>query len=448
MPDDPQPDAGGSMTLMQAVFIGVGAMVGAGIFALLGEAGAVAKSAVWLSFVIAGGVAALQGYSFARLGAKYASEAGMMGYISAGFGGRSRVTSTSTWLVFSSSMIVVAMVAVAFGSYAAATIAGGRAPLPLVKIMATAVLLGMTALNAVGGAGAVAKAQSWIVRIVLAVLISISVVTMYTADWRLLAPSTYPSFGDVLGSVALTFFAFLGFGMISFTARDLKHKKDLGIATYVALAIATATYAAVALGVFGQLAPAQVTKAGPLAIALAAQPVLGRAGYWIVAVTAMLATAGAANAYIYPASGLLEWLANEGLFPPVFGLRWRGVSVGLLITAAIILMLVWAFDLTAIASLGSAVALLLFLLISVGHIRIRRQTGASLALLLIGVFMVAATLVGFVVTTVVDDPVSMWAFAVIAVLAVVLDIAWRAARDHNAGAQMDPEGQDQHRRIA
>ena len=54
-------------TVRQAAFIGVGAMVGAGIFALLGAAGAVAGTAVWLSFVLAGVVAGLQGYSFAKL---------------------------------------------------------------------------------------------------------------------------------------------------------------------------------------------------------------------------------------------------------------------------------------------------------------------------------------------------------------------------------------------
>ena len=59
------------LTVRQAAFIGVGAMVGAGIFALLGAAGEVAGAAVWLSFLIAGFVAALQGYSFAKLGARY-----------------------------------------------------------------------------------------------------------------------------------------------------------------------------------------------------------------------------------------------------------------------------------------------------------------------------------------------------------------------------------------
>ena len=60
----------------QAAFIGVGAMVGAGIFSLLGAAGEVAGAAVWLSFLLAGGIAALQGYSFAKLGARYPAPAG------------------------------------------------------------------------------------------------------------------------------------------------------------------------------------------------------------------------------------------------------------------------------------------------------------------------------------------------------------------------------------
>ena len=62
-----------TLNVRQAAFIGVGAMVGAGIFALLGAAGEVAGAAVWVSFLIAGIVAGLQGYSFAKLGARFPS---------------------------------------------------------------------------------------------------------------------------------------------------------------------------------------------------------------------------------------------------------------------------------------------------------------------------------------------------------------------------------------
>ena len=58
--------AGRHISTQQAAFIGVAAMVGAGIFSLLGAAGEVAGAAVWLSFLIAGGIAALQGYSFGK----------------------------------------------------------------------------------------------------------------------------------------------------------------------------------------------------------------------------------------------------------------------------------------------------------------------------------------------------------------------------------------------
>src|SRR3954447_15686669 len=105
------------LTVRQAAFIGVGAMVGAGIFALLGAAGEVAGAAVWLSFLIAGVVAALQGYSFAKLGARYPSAGGLLEYVAKGFGD-GHLTGVTAWLTYSANAIVTAMVAVSFGTHA------------------------------------------------------------------------------------------------------------------------------------------------------------------------------------------------------------------------------------------------------------------------------------------------------------------------------------------
>lgn len=424
----------GTMTRNQAVFIGVGAMVGAGIFALLGEAGAIAKSAVWLSFLLAGIIAMLQGYSFAYLGKQYASEAGLMGYLSAGFGDESRVTSVSSWMVWASMAIVVAMVAVSFGTYAAATLTGGEMPGTLTKVMATLIVVAVILLNALGGASVVAKTQSFLIRLVIVVLLGLAVVTMLTADWTLLAPSNYPPLRDIIGSIALTFFAFLGFGVVSFTAKDLKNESDLGPATYIALAIATITYVSISLGVFGQLTPEQVTAAGPTAIALAAKPVLGMTGYWIVAITAMLSTAGAVNSTVYPAQGLLSSLARQQIFPRAFGAKIGRFPISLLITGVLVLAFVWLFDLSAIASIGSAVALLIFLIISTGHFRIRAQTGANPAILALGILTVVVTLLGFLVTTLSTSPTSLTAFVGLAILAILLDVVWRAVRARRSPA--------------
>jgi amino acid transporter len=74
------------MTARSALFVGVGAMVGAGIFALLGQAGAIAGSATWLSFLIAGVVSLFLGYSFVKLGLRYPSRGGLIEFLAVEFG--------------------------------------------------------------------------------------------------------------------------------------------------------------------------------------------------------------------------------------------------------------------------------------------------------------------------------------------------------------------------
>src|SRR5262245_57186427 len=98
-----------TLNVRQAAFIGVGSMVGAGIFSLLGAAGEVAGAAVWLSFLIAGAIAGLQGYSFAKFGARYPSAGGLLEYVAKGFGD-GHFTGIIAWLVLATNAIVTSMV--------------------------------------------------------------------------------------------------------------------------------------------------------------------------------------------------------------------------------------------------------------------------------------------------------------------------------------------------
>ncbi|MFL5759653.1 MAG: amino acid permease [Thermomicrobiales bacterium] len=81
-----QANGRGQIGMFGAAFMGIGAMVGAGIFALLGEAGAIAGTAVWLSFLIAGAIALLQGYSFVKLGSRHPSQGGRIELLLEGLG--------------------------------------------------------------------------------------------------------------------------------------------------------------------------------------------------------------------------------------------------------------------------------------------------------------------------------------------------------------------------
>jgi amino acid transporter len=104
----PDPSPVPTLNTRQAAFIGVGAMVGAGIFSLLGAAGEVAGAAVWVSFLLAGGVAGLQGYSFAKFGSRYPRPVAS-GDAVQGFG---TARSGSSRLVLATNAIVTGMVAV------------------------------------------------------------------------------------------------------------------------------------------------------------------------------------------------------------------------------------------------------------------------------------------------------------------------------------------------
>ena len=187
-----------SISTRQAAFIGVAAMVGAGIFSLLGAAGEVAGAAVWLSFLLAGAIAALQGYSFARLGARYPSAGGLLEYVNRAFG-EGHVSTVVAWLVYMANGIVTAMVAISFGSYASEAFAGGDPA--WIKGFAVALLVVMTGVN-LAGSTVVARAQSLVVFVVIGILAAFAAATIANADPANLAPSTYPGIRDIVSSVA------------------------------------------------------------------------------------------------------------------------------------------------------------------------------------------------------------------------------------------------------
>jgi amino acid transporter len=417
-----------TMSVVGAAFLGLGAMVGAGIFALLGQAGAIAGSAVWVSFAIAGVISLLLGYAVAKLGVRYPSSGGLIAYLIEGFG-RGHVTGVASWLFYFAGLIVTAMVAVSFGSYGAALFFGDDAAGVWVNVLASVVVVAMVAINAVG-AGVVAKVQSVIVFLLLGVFAVFIVVTLADADWDLLAPSTYPSTADIVASVALTFFAYIGFSVISFTAADLRDpRRELPRAMYLGVGLTAAIYVLISLGTFGALTTEEVQQYGDTALAHAAEPALGEAGFTMMSIAALLATSSSVNANLFAAGNITALLANERMFPPFFGGRALGGPKGLVISAAGVLVLANVFDLTAIAQIGSVVAMVIFLMIGVAAVRLRHETGSKAAVIVTAMAMTTLVLVLFMADTIENDPATFVWTIVIALLAVLLEGFWSRFHD-------------------
>lgn len=421
----------GSISLMGAIFIGIGSMVGAGIFALFGEAGKIAGAAVWISFLIGGIIALLQGYSFAKLGARYPSSGGMISWIVRGYG-KGLFTGGIVMLGYFSVLIVTAMVAVTFGNYGVGLINQiFQVTLnPIwVKILAALIIILLTFVNSIG-AEAVTRAQTAIVTIVLIILSGFAIAMLSQMNVSFLAPSGYPSTSKIFASVALTFFAYLGFGVISFVGGDIEDpKKNMPRAMYLSIGLTMILYVALAIGVFGTLTVEEVIKYADTALAAAAYPIFGAAGVTLISISALFSTTGAINSQLYASIGATYAMAKDGHLPPVFALkrRWRTAGTqGLVISSILILALALLFNVSAIASIGSAVALAIFALITVAHLRMRKDTGASLIVLILALVGTIVAILLFAWNTLITDPRVFAILVATIILAWVVEAIWRA----------------------
>jgi amino acid transporter len=413
------------ISLIGAVYIGIGSMVGAGIFALFGQAGTIAGSAVWLSFLFGGIIALLQGYSFAKLGGRFPSSGGPIDWIVRGYG-TGLFTGGVVMLGYFSYIIVGAMVAASFGSYASKLIIGDGAPAIWVKIFSSALIILLTLVNMIG-AKAVTRAQTVVVSIVLVVLSGFAIAMLSQINVSMLSPSTYPPLSYILASVALTFFSYLGFGVIAFTGGDMVNPtKNLPRAMYISLGFTMLLYVALAIGVFGTLPVSEVIANADTALAVAALPIFGQFGFTMISIAALFATTGSLNSQLYADLGATGKMAQDGMLPPVFGRKnQRGGTYGLLISAALTLILAILFNLAAIASLGSAVALAIYVLITVAHLRLAGETKASRPMLVLALATTSLAIILFAWYTVQTEPQLFVILLVSIVLAWVVEAIWR-----------------------
>lgn len=366
------------MTFWPAVSLGVGAMVGAGIFALLGEAGAIAGSAVYIAFAVGGVIALASGYSLGRLGARYPSCGGIVEYLVQGYG-TGLFTGAMSIVLYLAAVISLTLIAKTFGNYAAALLPGAPGPYAhhALAIAIVVVFVGV----GLRGPKDVALWEQLTVAIKFAVLVALSVAGLATLHPELLSPRDYPPAERVLYSLAITFFAYEGFRVITNTAEDMPDPaRTLPRAMTTSILLVMALYVAVALAVFGHLSADRVTAAKDYALAQAALPIFGKLGFRIVALAALVSTASAINANLYAVTNVTYQLARHGELPSAFGRPIAHSREGLVISGALIVALVVSFDLSQIAATGSIAILFVHGVTHVGHLRKIDETGASRSL--------------------------------------------------------------------
>ncbi len=377
--------------LWSAVFLGIGSMVGAGIFVLLGEAGAIAGNLVWISFIFGGIIALLSGYSLAKLATVYPSRGGIVEYLVQCYG-EGVFSGSLSVLFYLSAMVAIAMVAKTFGTYAAMMSVGENNPL-WANSYAIGILLLFMIIN-LAGSSLIAKSENVIVIIKLSIIILFTVVVFFYINPALLALKDAPPVMNIFSSVALTFFAFEGFRVITNTAEDMVNpEKTMLKAMIVAIVFVMVLYVAVTFAVFGNLPLPEIIKAQDYALAEAAKPAFGQLGFTIMAVAALISTASSINANLYAVTNVTYQMAKNGELPKIYERNVWHSSEGLIVSTMILIIFVLFFNLTEIAAIGSISILFIHALVHIGHLLKIKDTKASKFLVVLAIVTIAVAIV-------------------------------------------------------
>jgi len=375
--------------LWSAVFLGIGSMVGAGIFIVIGEAGAIAGNLVWLSFVLGGIAALLSGYSLAKLALAYPSRGGIIEYLVQEYG-EGIFSGSAGILFYFSQLIAIAAVAKSFGAYASRMIPVGDYGQDIFAIGVVALFI---LINLIGAA-LVAKSENIIVIIKVAVLTLFSVSALFYIQPELLSVKETPPLKDMFFAVGLTFFAYQGFSVITNTVEDMEAPtRNMMRAIIIAIVLVGLLYVLTSIAVLGNLPLEKVIEAKDYALAEAARPAFGEWGFKIMAVTALVATASAINATLYAATEIGYALAVKGELPEIYTYNVFHSYSGLIISGILILPMILFLNLSQVTTIAALVVLIIQGLTHAGHLFRIKETGANKLLVIaaaVSMFLVAA----------------------------------------------------------
>jgi amino acid transporter len=410
--------------MMAAVSIGIGGMVGAGIFSILGVVAQAAGNAMWLAFAIGGVVALLSTYSYAKLGATFPSAGGAVHFLVKSFGDGVLAGGLNLFM-WAGYIISLALYATAFGGYAATFVTTAASPL-LVKSLAVAAVVLLTLVNAFG-ARLMGRWETVIVAVKLAILVLFAAVGLWFIRPGYLSPELWPESTSILFGAGVLFIGYEGFGLVTNAAGDMRDpRKMLPRALYTSVLLVIALYLAVSLTVTGNLSDYEIEQSKDYALAEAAKPFLGQFGFRLIAIAALFSTASAINATLFGAANVCYMIARDGGLPAGLSrTEWRGATGGLVLTAALVLAVMLSFDLSGIAMMGSAAFLLIYAAVNAGHLKVLKQTGASAPLVWLSLLTCLAMFVVLCAYIAREQPRALAALVAIAAASFLAEWAYR-----------------------
>ncbi len=363
----------GNLSYWSVVSIGIGGMVGGGIFAVLGLAVQLGHGGTPVAFALAGLIALITSYSYARLSVTYPCQGGTVEFLNQGFG-TGIFTGGMNVLLWISYIVMLSLYAFAFGSYGASFFPVNEQLLWKHILISTVILL-FTGLNALGTTF-VGKTEEWIVGLKISILLIFVSVGLWSVNIKQVQPGTWSNLPELIAGGMIIFLAYEGFELIANASGDVKNpKKNIPRAFYTAVLFVIILYIFISFVTVGNLQVNDIVAAKDYALAESARPFLGNGGFILIAIAAILSTSSAINATLYGTARVSYIIAKDGELPKILDKKvWNRPIEGLIITAIITLFIANFFDLSSISVMGSAGFLLVFAAVNAANVKLYKET--------------------------------------------------------------------------
>jgi len=412
------------MGYWEVVSIGIGGMVGGGIFAVLGLSVDLTRGGAPIAFLLAGVVALVTSYSYTKLSVAFPSQGGTVAFLDRAFG-PGLLTGGTNVLLWISYIVMLSLYAYAFGSYGASMFPDSSHEL-WKHLLITASIIGITGLNLLS-ARLIGEAEDWIVLTKLLILVLFISVGIWGINGLRLTPSAWSPPLHLVAGGMIIFLAYEGFELIANSAQDVRNpSKTLPRAYYSAVGFVILLYVLIAVVTVGTLPVNEIVDARDYALAEAAKPFLGQTGFFLIAVAAMLSTASAINATLYGSARLSYVIAKDGELPGLLEKKiWNEPIEGLLITAGVTLFVANVVDLSDISTMGSVGFLLIFAAVNGANAKLARQTSSKGWISFLGIVLCLGALLILFWQTAVNSPDQLWIpFAMIG-MAYIIEVGYR-----------------------
>ncbi|WMW22833.1 APC family permease [Methanolobus mangrovi] len=413
-----------SIGYLSAVSIGIGGMVGGGIFAVLGLAVKLGQGGTPIAFALAGLVALITSYSYAKLSVCYPSEGGTVEFLNQAFGS-GLITGGLNVLLWLSYVVMLSLYAYAFGSYGS-TFFPDTMQAVLRHVLTSIIIVALTMVNIIG-AKVVGKSEEWIIGFKITILLIFIGGGLWSLKSQPLQLITGTNPFQLVAGGMIIFLAYEGFELIANTAKDVKYPaRTLPRAYYSAVVFVIALYVLIAYVTVGNVSTDTIVQAQDYALAVAAKPFLGNFGFNLIAVAALLSTTSAINATLYGASRVSFIIAKDGELPEILEEKiWNRPIEGLLITSFLTLIVANVFDLSSISIMGSAGFLLIFGAVNTSNARLHQKTGSNRWIPITGVIVCSIALLTLVWYTLTNSPKDILILALMLALAFTIEAVYR-----------------------